>query len=75
MALDKSGNTCVTEAQSKANDKWKAKQEAKASGVISRQEARKDRWSIDQLAALDERNGFDQGAQKERARLWKQIES
>lgn len=64
----------VSEKHAKAQQARAAKQEAKKQLALSNKESREQRTPEQQLALLDKKFGKGQGAQRERARLLKQIE-
>lgn len=65
----------ITEAQRKAQELHKARQEAKVARRLTNQEARAKRTAEEQLARLDSILGKGQGARKERARLLAEIKA
>jgi hypothetical protein len=74
MAKDGSGNTYISEAQSKHRIAWDNKQKAKAERREANQKARAERTDEQQLARLDAMFGEGLGATRERKRLLKRIE-
>ena len=68
-------NGFPTEAQSKARERYQARQEAKVAKRMANLAARAKRSPEEQLARLDSILGKGQGARKERARLLAQITS
>lgn len=80
MALrkNKQGRTTddayISEAQALERERRKQRFEEKRENELRRKEARDKRSAAQQLALLDDRLGKNQGAQKERARLMREIE-
>ena len=74
---DKNGNVTsevyVSDAQSRARENWRAKQNTKRKGQEKNETARGKRSDGEQLAILDRRLGKGVGAKRERTKLRKRM--